>query len=296
VHESYVPVTGSTTMTTGTVRAYGDTATYESQSNTQLHGGYYTHQPWAVMTTTVVDLATTRAAWIASTKTNASNGTTFDQVRGSYARALVRQMMMDHLFATSDGRTRSANLSSEQAARHEAPRSNVGSMSDVGSALPSQQTNEARGPASELAAPGPSSPLRELVQATPACLLAADGFTVQTILNVRWFDPREQPRSVRAQRELWRLDCQFDTGTCDGMKVNLVNVDNGGPLRLLDVAVLQGARITSRTRNVFTVQWGPYRVMTLDLAAGRVAYRESAANTEGVGEASCDAPTLMETH
>lgn len=98
VTEVYVPVTGSTTNTSGTVQTYGNQATFQAHSNTTYQGGYYVQKPWAKVTTTVIDLGNGHIAWLGSSQTNGNALASFDDVRRSYCRAVTAQLVTDKLF------------------------------------------------------------------------------------------------------------------------------------------------------------------------------------------------------
>lgn len=129
-----------------------------------------------------------------------------------------------------------------------------------------------------------------LLRAAPVCVLDRSGITVQTIVDVSFRDPTRKDAAPEKTRQFWRLDCEFATSECVGTQIRLANVDRSGVIQFLDVAVLSGARIVSRTDKVVIVQWGPYRTMTLDRASQRFEYRESAGNSEGRGWGPCPTP------
>jgi len=100
VSRDYVPVTGSTTNTTGTAQLDGNQATYQAHSNTTHLGGYYVEKPWANVTTILIDLSNGRAAWMGSSETGGNAWASFDDIRKSYSKAVVARMVGDRLFSS----------------------------------------------------------------------------------------------------------------------------------------------------------------------------------------------------
>lgn len=46
-------------------------------------------------------------------------------------------------------------------------------------------------------------------------------------------------------------------------------------------------KIVSRVGNLITLEWGPYRVITVDFSTRKVTYRESSDGSEGYGLGDC---------
>ncbi len=106
VERTYVPVTGSTTRTDGSVTVQNNTAYYRETARTEYEGGYTITKPWAEITTRVIDLRAERTAWLSQTDTRGGGFSTFDDVRKSYARSIAKQLERDHVFSTGGDRTR----------------------------------------------------------------------------------------------------------------------------------------------------------------------------------------------
>ena len=98
-----VPVTGSTTTTDGSMNFSGNTAYYRETSQTRYQGGYTISKPWSKIKTRVVDLRTSRTAWLGDAETRGNGFSTFNDVRKSYARTIAKQLQSDLVFETGVG-------------------------------------------------------------------------------------------------------------------------------------------------------------------------------------------------
>lgn len=97
VENRYIPQTSSTTTTHGTVSTSGNSGAYQGQSHTTTTGGYEVSLPWAQMQTSLIDTATGQKAWIASSYTGGDEFTNFDNIRTSYCKEVLRQLIADGL-------------------------------------------------------------------------------------------------------------------------------------------------------------------------------------------------------
>jgi hypothetical protein len=95
---SYIPMTGSTTTTRGSVQLNDNSAHYEEKSETTYDGGYYVSNPWAKMATRVFDVATKQVAWFAASSSTGGSTATWDDMRRSYCRNIVKSMVEGALF------------------------------------------------------------------------------------------------------------------------------------------------------------------------------------------------------
>ena len=100
VEEQYIPPTGATTTTSGTVSTYGNTGTYQGTSYTTVHGGYNVSKPWAEMRTFVLDVASGRKARVASSFTGGNAFASFQDIRKSYSKKIVEQLLADRVLAS----------------------------------------------------------------------------------------------------------------------------------------------------------------------------------------------------
>jgi len=103
VEQVYVPVTGSTTTTDGSMNFSGNTAYYRETSQTRYQGGYTISKPWSKIKTRVVDLRTSRTAWLGDAETRGNGFATVNDVRKSYARTIAKQLQSDFVFETGVG-------------------------------------------------------------------------------------------------------------------------------------------------------------------------------------------------
>jgi hypothetical protein len=99
VDSVYIPVTGSTTTTVGSAQVSGNQVDFRATSDTHYLGGYYAHHPWARITTEVIDLDASRTAWIGTSTTRGNVLASLDDVRKSYAIAVVKRIEGDRLFS-----------------------------------------------------------------------------------------------------------------------------------------------------------------------------------------------------
>ena len=49
----------------------------------------------------------------------------------------------------------------------------------------------------------------------------------------------------------------------------------------------EGMRVVAQTGKVYTIVWGPYRTLTIDLDRGKIDFKESGPYEEGRSESSC---------
>ena len=148
--EEYVPVSSSTTRTTGSAQISGNQATFESQSRTQYHGGYYVDKPWAKADFAVVDLASGRMAWLGTSETKGNAFATFDTIRESYAKVVTKRMMADQLLTEMNVSQRHAESSpvptrpSSNDVQAQTPPPNAGSSSSQQAISPRWPTLDLR--------------------------------------------------------------------------------------------------------------------------------------------------------
>jgi hypothetical protein len=122
------------------------------------------------------------------------------------------------------------------------------------------------------------------VEAKNECILSSDTLLAHALFPIHYSG--ERPHD---SRQLYQFKCDLATRDCRGASIDLDHVDAGRQLDVMDLNVLIGARISSVTGSVITVQWGPLRTFTFDLAQKTAKYVESgegmlAGHTEGRGE------------
>jgi hypothetical protein len=137
-------------------------------------------------------------------------------------------------------------------------------------------------PAAPLASLPASEALR--IQAEGQCFEGNGKLTVQALIRSKY----TTPRGPLSDANLWSVDCSTSTGECEGFVLNLAKPETGKPIAMLDAATLHHASIAARTGSLVTIKWGPWRTLTVDLAAHHVSFAESdGASEEGRGEADC---------
>lgn len=116
------------------------------------------------------------------------------------------------------------------------------------------------------------------------CVATDDMLTMHALFDVNYTKATDGPYR---SRQVFSLACQKDD--CAGVWLRLGNVDKGRPLEALDVVVVDGASVASRTGDVVTIKWGPLRLFTIDFARGVVSYVESGDGLYGRAETKCPA-------
>jgi len=86
---------------------------------------------------------------------------------------------------------------------------------------------------------------------------------------------------------LWYLSCEVGKAECDGAYLMLDDLDAGKPLGFFGFGLIKGAILVSLKGSRAVIEWGMYRLFTVDVAEKRVTYVESGKNVEGRGESSC---------
>ncbi len=148
--------------------------------------------------------------------------------------------------------------------------------------------------------PCPSAPQQPVMDLRPnttlhtagSCVLTGKMLAVHAIVPTHWtFDEgtaKALGRKSQDGRQLWSFSCNLPDGNCyRAVVVDLEEADRSGDVRWKDVTLPVGMKIVTRTGSVLVLQFGPMRTLTVDIADGKVSYRESGPTTEGRGEARC---------
>jgi hypothetical protein len=88
-------------------------------------------------------------------------------------------------------------------------------------------------------------------------------------------------------RMVWSFSCNKDGGRCTGVYLTLDDADAGQPIDYFDLGSIEGATLVSVKGSRAVIEWGPYRLFTVDVAEKRVTYVESGEDLEGRGESPC---------
>lgn len=91
----YIPPTGSSTKTSGSVSVYGDNATYQEKSTTTTYGGYTVSKPWAQFDAKLFDASNGQNAWMASAFTGGNAYANYNTVVNSFCDKTVEQLVND---------------------------------------------------------------------------------------------------------------------------------------------------------------------------------------------------------
>lgn len=97
IEEVYIPKTGSSTKSEGTVSVHGNTATYRGESRTTEYGGYNVYKPWAEFSVKFFDVSNGQNVWVASAFTGGNAYATFNTVINSFCVKTVEQLIEDGL-------------------------------------------------------------------------------------------------------------------------------------------------------------------------------------------------------
>lgn len=132
---------------------------------------------------------------------------------------------------------------------------------------------------------------RALLSAHNACVGTPNNVVIHAIIPTDFtFDgdtAKALGHSKKTTRELWSISCSRKTGDCQGTTIDLEKVDQGAPLRFLDVNAVEGAKLASEAAGVFVIRFGPWRTFRVDTKAKRILYTETGPTTEGHGEVAC---------
>jgi hypothetical protein len=133
------------------------------------------------------------------------------------------------------------------------------------------------------------APLRP-ISVQSVCIKTPEKVAVHVVIETKYEyskAAKELEKEQKPKRILLQFSCSLSTSRCEGLMIDLENVDHGRPLNFFNAGVLVGMKIATRTQNLFVVEWGPWRTFTVDFAKNRVEYRESATETEGYGVGAC---------
>jgi hypothetical protein len=125
------------------------------------------------------------------------------------------------------------------------------------------------------------------------CAVTGGNLVVQTIIETDYEYLSKETGAVTGQesdRVFWTFVCSIENRTCRAFLMRLDNIDQGQPIGLLDAALPVGLEIVAVSGDIYTLTWGPWRRLTVDLQAEIVQYLESAPNTKGVGQGVCPNP------
>ncbi|MBN1397199.1 MAG: hypothetical protein JXA06_04120 [Bacteroidetes bacterium] len=94
----YIPQTGSSTKTEGSVSVHGKTTTYSEETRTTNYGGYTVSKPWAKFDAKLFDVSNGQNAWIASAFTSGNAYANHNTVINSFCGKTVKQLIKDGVF------------------------------------------------------------------------------------------------------------------------------------------------------------------------------------------------------
>jgi hypothetical protein len=97
VERIYIPPTGTTTSTTGSVTVAGNNATYSEKSVTEIQGGYTLSKPWAEFETKLIDVSNGNTAWLATSFTGGNAFADFNTVINSFCEETLNKLKHDNL-------------------------------------------------------------------------------------------------------------------------------------------------------------------------------------------------------
>jgi hypothetical protein len=98
----YIPQTGSSTKTKGSVNVYGNTGTYQEKSTTTTYGGYTVSKPWVQFDAKFFDVSNGQNAWVASAFTGGNAYANFNTVVNSFSSKTVEQLIKDGIVRRSN--------------------------------------------------------------------------------------------------------------------------------------------------------------------------------------------------
>lgn len=132
------------------------------------------------------------------------------------------------------------------------------------------------------------------IEVAPTCLVTDGTLLVHAMLMIDFTYDKDTAKILGVKRsksrEIWQVECKIRTRECRAVKVSLGKLDQGGQLSIMDITLPSGMTLASSSRNVFTIVWGPWRHLTVDLKTRRISYSESGPTTEGRGSGACDDP------
>jgi hypothetical protein len=133
---------------------------------------------------------------------------------------------------------------------------------------------------------GQTSIKREL-EIRNECIEGKKKFGFNALFHVEYSQPQKSKKEI-----LFQFFCDKETKECGGVRLNLEEK----AITFSSLGTQSGARIVSSRGSLYTIEFGPLRVFTVDFHRNIVTYRESGKNlltpgsTEGFGEAKCISP------
>jgi hypothetical protein len=133
------------------------------------------------------------------------------------------------------------------------------------------------------------------VAINPDCLADSSQLVVFTLLNLNYTvnkhadegDVTKSERIQKTTRQLWKIDCSLKTSACTASMLTVDKIESGQKLNRLDMILPDSIYLASETKNVFTIAFGPFITITVDIPSGQVEYRESGPGVEGRGVGFC---------
>jgi hypothetical protein len=135
------------------------------------------------------------------------------------------------------------------------------------------------------------------IKVSPACLAddSMSKLVVFTLLNLNYTVNEHTSekgvdklkRKQKTTRQIWKIDCSLKTSACSAAMITIDNVERGQKLNMRDMILPESIHIAARTKNVYTIVFGPFITFTVDIVSGRVDYRESGPDVEGRGVGLC---------
>lgn len=126
----------------------------------------------------------------------------------------------------------------------------------------------------------------------PSCFVSNGQLSVHTMLFIDETFDGETARLRGAKsaktREIWQILCGLRTRKCQAVRISLDKFDSGGKIGPFDITMTTGMTLTSSSKNVFSIVWGPWTQLTVDLKTRRIAYSRSGPTSEGRGSGACD--------
>jgi hypothetical protein len=118
------------------------------------------------------------------------------------------------------------------------------------------------------------------------CVLTASQIGFWALIPIRY---SKSNLGAYDSLQAYYFSCSLQSKDCDGDRLSLDNIGRGDPISPFDFGSTDEAKLVNVVGKVYTIQWGPLRTFTIDLAREEVSYVESNDRTDGRGAVGCEA-------
>jgi hypothetical protein len=126
------------------------------------------------------------------------------------------------------------------------------------------------------------------IEVSPICGITGDTLMAHTAIDIESQGKVAGQAPTRAKyRDLWSLVCSVSKRSCRAAVLHLEDLERGEAVGPFDLELPTDLTVVASSSQVFTLKWGPWRTITVDLSRSRVEYRLSHPEEEAEGLGSC---------